>query len=89
MHISYLTFSDIHIQTHTDTYIHIHDTDIYSQPEPEPTGNRDSVTVNTSSSSHGCVKLAWNAMYQVTHGATAIASEWPGPFPNLNLENVY
>ncbi len=51
MHISYSTFSDIHIQTHTDTYRHIHihtyvntdtymqyrhDTDIYSQPEPEP-----------------------------------------------------
>ncbi len=79
----------------------IHDTDIYSQPEPEPpsqaTGNRDTgslsvtvtVTVNTLASSSSCVKLAWNAMYQVTHGATAIASEWPGPFPNVNLENVY
>ncbi len=47
MHISYLTFSDVHIQTHTDTYIHIHDTDIYGQPEPEPTGNRDSVITVT------------------------------------------
>jgi hypothetical protein len=95
MHISYLTFAEIHIQTHTDTYIHIHDTDIYSQPEPEPTGNlncdRDSLPVSVyyDTSSSSCVKLAWNAMYQVTHGATAIASEWPGPFPNLNLENVY
>ncbi len=93
MHISYLTISNIHIQTHSDTYIHIHDTDIYSQPEPEPTGNlnsdRDRDSVYTSSSS--CVKLARNALYQVTHGATATASEWPGPFPNLtrNLENVY
>jgi hypothetical protein len=93
------TYTYRHIQTHTDTYRHIqthiyvdtdtymqyrHDTYMYSQPEPEPsTGN----SVYTSSSS--CIKLAWNAMYQVTHGATATASEWPGPFPNLNLENVY
>jgi hypothetical protein len=102
MHISYLVFSHIHIQTNTDTNRHIHthtyldtdtymqyrhDTDIlYSQP-PEPTGN----SVYTSSSS--CVKLAWNTIYQVTHGATATASEldWqrrarlPKGLPNCRL----
>ncbi len=51
MHILYLPFSDMHIQTHKDTYMQYrHDTDIYSQQpdsEPEPTGN----IVYTSSSS--------------------------------------
>ena len=65
MHISYLMFSHIHIQTHTDTYRHIqtdiyydtdtymqyrHDTDIYSQrPDSEPEPTGNSVYTSSSS----------------------------------------
>jgi hypothetical protein len=78
------TYTYRHIQTHTDTYIYI-----YTLIQTH-TCNIDMIQTYTASLSLSLShKVQVASMYQVTHGATATAREWPGTFPNPNLENVY